>query len=134
MMPPTVANISLGADNANPGAGALDTAVKNLVAANVTVVIAAGNSTDDACAYTPADVSMTVPGAITVGTTDPFTDNVDSHSNYGACLKLFAPGMNIVSAFPDIAVPAFSTCMLVSNTPHAQSATCSGTSEAAPHV
>jgi len=126
---PAVANISLGADNQNVGAAALDTAVKNLVAANVTVVVAAGNATDDACNYTPADAQ----GVITVGATDPFTDQVDPHSNYGACLKLFAPGVNILSAEPDNNVLGQS-CMLVSSTPGARSATCSGTSEAAPHV
>jgi subtilisin family serine protease len=125
---PAVANISLGADNQNAGAAALDTAVKNLVAANVTVVVAAGNAMDDACNYTPADAQ----GVITVGATDPNTDTVDPNSNFGTCIKLFAPGVNILSAEPDAALGP--KCTLVSNTPGARSATCSGSSEAAPHV
>ena len=127
---PAVANISLGVDDSLINTSSLTMAVTSLIAKGVTVVVAAGNDDDNACAYTPANVT----GAITVGTTDPNTDTRDPQSNFGTCVKLFAPGMNIVSAFPDIAVPASSTCTIVSTTPHAQSAMCSGSSEAAPHV
>jgi subtilisin family serine protease len=127
---PAVANISLGGDTTNTGAGALTTAVENLVSAGVTVVVAAGNDASDACGEAPANA----PNAITVGSLDPTDDTQDPNSNYGTCLKLFAPGVNIVSAFPDILRPPTSTCTMVSTTPQSQSTQCSGTSEAAPHV
>jgi subtilisin family serine protease len=127
---PAVVNISLGADDSAPNASALNTAVTNLIAKGVTVVVAAGNDGDNACGYTPANVTA----AITVGTTDPNTDQRDPNSNVGSCVKLFAPGVNIVSAFPNIALPPLSTCTILSTAAHAGSAKCTGSSEAAPHV
>ena len=127
---PAVANISLGVDTDVTNTSALDMAVTNLIASGVTVAVAAGNGMEDACASSPGRVST----AITVATTDPLSDQQDPQSNFGPCVKLFAPGVNIVSAFPDIPIPASSSCILVSNAPHASSAMCSGSSEAAPHV
>jgi subtilisin family serine protease len=77
----------------------LDYAVTNMVAAGVTVVVAAGNDGQDACNYTPAHAS----GTITVGATDR-TDMRASQatpfwaSNYGPCVDIFAPGKDIWSA------------------------------------
>jgi hypothetical protein len=87
---PAVANMSLG----GPGSAALDTAVRNSIAAGVTFVAAAGNSSVNACAMSPARV----PAALTVGATDR-ADARASFSNYGDCLDLFAPGVNILSAY-----------------------------------
>jgi subtilisin family serine protease len=90
---PAVANMSLGG-SASPSE---DLAVQNAIAAGVTFVVAAGNNGSDACNYSPARV----PQAITVGNIDPTTDTLHSAqpepSNYGSCLKLFAPGVNILS-------------------------------------
>ncbi len=138
---PAVANISLAVD-ISP---AVNSAVTNLVstggvtstrggigvrhAKGVTVVVAAGDYTDTACAYSPAGV----PTAITVGSVDPTSDTIDPSSNYGTCVKLFAPGINIISAFPD-GIAIIPKCTLLSTTPHRRSAMCSGTSPAAPHV
>lgn len=108
---PAVANMSLG----GPASAALDTAVTNSIASGVTYAVAAGNSGADACGFSPADV----PTAITVGATDPTNDTEAGFSNFGACVKLFGPGVNILSAgiASDIATNVLS-----------------GTSQATPHV
>lgn len=87
---PAVANMSLGGD----ASAALDLAIRNAVAAGVVNVVAAGNSSRDACLESPARE----PQAITVGATGD-ADALTSFSNYGSCLDLFAPGLNILSAF-----------------------------------
>lgn len=84
-----VVNMSLGGG----ASAALDAAVNNLISAGVTVVVAAGNSTKDACNFSPARV----PNAVTVGATTN-TDAMASYSNFGRCLDLFAPGSAIVSS------------------------------------
>jgi subtilisin family serine protease len=107
---PAVANLSLGG-----GTSALvDEAVQRTVADGVTVVVAAGNESADACSSSPARVAA----AITVGATRE-DDERASFSNFGSCLDLFAPGSDIVSAYPE--------------SPTAQ-AVFSGTSAAAPHA
>jgi subtilisin family serine protease len=107
---PAVANMSLGG-GASP---ALDTAVQGAIDAGVTMVVAAGNSSDNACNYSPARA----PNAITVGATTN-ADARASYSNYGTCLDIFAPGSNITSAWY-----TSSTATNVLN----------GTSMATPHV
>jgi subtilisin family serine protease len=109
---PAVANMSITADIPST---AFDTMVTNLVNAGVTVTLAAGNNNMDACGVSPART----PAAITVGSTDPATDARANDSNFGTCLDLFAPGVNILSAgiANDTATSIFS-----------------GTSQAAPHV
>jgi subtilisin family serine protease len=108
---PAVANMSLGGA-ANP---ALDQAVANSIKnAGVTYVIAAGNSNLDACTVSPARA----PTAITVGASD-ISDARASFSNFGRCLDLFAPGVNITSSW---------------NTGNSATMVLSGTSMATPHV
>ena len=85
-----VANMSLGG-SAN---SAIDLAVTNLTNAGVTVVVAAGNSNVDACTSSPARV----PSAITVAASDS-SDNLASFSNYGSCVDIVAPGVNIKGAW-----------------------------------
>ncbi len=105
-----VANMSLGGGYS----AAVNAAVQGVIDDGVTMVVAAGNSNADACNASPASA----PAALTVGATDS-DDRRASFSNYGACVDLFAPGVDIVSA--DAA----------SDT---ATATHSGTSMAAPHV
>ncbi|WP_163988721.1 S8 family serine peptidase [Pyxidicoccus caerfyrddinensis] len=105
---PAVANISV----TSPSYAALDDAVRNSIAAGVVYVVAAGNSNQDACNYSPGRV----PAVITVGATDD-TDARASFSNFGTCVDLFAPGMWVDSAALD------GTHVFMS-----------GTSQAAPHV
>ena len=107
---PAVANMSLGG-GANTS---VDAAVANLTNAGVTVAVAAGNNTSDACGFSPARA----PSAITVGSTTS-TDAASSFTNWGTCLDIFAPGSSITSAW---------------NTGTTATNTISGTSMASPHV
>ena len=107
---PMVANMSLQ--------GPLDTAenaaITSSIAAGVTYVVAAGNYQTDACYITPASAR----DAITVGATD-INDAMASFSDYGTCVEIFAPGVNIYSAWYG-SDAAYNTL--------------SGTSQATPHV
>ena len=107
---PSVANLSLGGG----GSLALDTAVRNSIAAGITHVVAAGNNSADACNYSPSRVSE----ALTIGSATS-SDARSWFSNYGACVDLFAPGTSIKSAW------------IGSNS---ATSTISGTSMASPHV
>jgi subtilisin family serine protease len=107
---PAVANMSLGGGFNQ----AINDAVTNSIASGVTYAIAAGNSSDNACSYSPAST----PNALTVGATDS-TDTRASFSNYGTCVDVFAPGYSITSAW------------IGSDT---ATNTISGTSMATPHV
>jgi subtilisin family serine protease len=107
---PAVANMSLGG---SPNRS-VDRAVQGLVKDGVSVAVAAGNDNRDACSSSPAKVST----VLTVGATTE-NDSRASFSNFGSCLDLFAPGVNITSAW---------------NTGATGSNTISGTSMAAPHV
>lgn len=76
-----------------PASNALDAAVRSLIEAGLTVVVAAGNNNVDACGSSPSRIAE----AITVGASTR-NDNRASYSNFGACLDLFAPGDQIESA------------------------------------
>ncbi|MGA5304853.1 S8 family peptidase [Nucisporomicrobium flavum] len=112
---PAVANMSLGggADTA------LDNAVSRSIASGVSYSIAAGNGLFgiialDACTQSPARV----PTAITVSAVDN-ADRKPSWPNRGTCVDVFAPGINITSAW---------------GTGDTATNTISGTSMATPHV
>lgn len=107
---PSVANMSLGGGFSQ----AINDAVGSSLAQGVAYSLSAGNENSNACDVSPAST----PGALTVGATD-ITDTRAYFSNYGTCLDLFAPGVNITSTY------------IGSNT---ATAVFSGTSMAAPHV
>ncbi|KAB8304118.1 hypothetical protein EYC80_003538 [Monilinia laxa] len=73
---------------------ATNSAVKSAVDAGITVVVAAGNDNSDARNHSPASE----PDAVTAGATDS-NDNRASFSNYGPVLDIFAPGVNVLSAW-----------------------------------
>jgi subtilisin family serine protease len=108
---PAVANMSLGAQGTN---ASLETAVRNSISSGVVYAIASGNSSADACNFTPART----PEAITVNSIDR-NDARSSFSNFGTCTDVFAPGRDITSAW---------------NTNDTATNTISGTSMATPHV
>jgi len=107
---PAVANMSLGGGVST----ALDNSINNLIAAGVTIVVAAGNENQNACNVSPARV----PDALTLGSTTS-TDARSSFSNWGTCVDLFAPGSSIQSAW---------------YTSDTATNTISGTSMASPHA
>ncbi|MFZ3494672.1 S8 family peptidase [Streptomyces sp. 5.8] len=72
----------------------LDKAIEAAADQNIVVVVAhAGNTNQDACQTSPARA----PKAITVGATDP-NDLKATSSNYGKCVDILAPGVDILSA------------------------------------
>ena len=107
---PAVVNMSIGGGAYGP----VDAAVNSLVAAGIVAAVAAGNSNTDACNSSPAAAAS----AITVAA----STNADARayfSNYGSCVDIFAPGLDIIS--DNAFAPGSSTKM-------------SGTSMASPHV
>ncbi|MEU1885986.1 S8 family peptidase [Micromonospora rifamycinica] len=72
---------------------ALNTAVANAVSDGIVITTPAGDATHDACLDSPGSV----PAVITVASIQS-NDTRPSHSNFGPCVDLFAPGVNIVSA------------------------------------
>jgi subtilisin family serine protease len=112
---PAVANMSLGGGVDTT----LDNAVTNSIASGITYGVAAGNGNaagiaQDACSGSPSRVAA----AITVSATDS-SDTKASWANYGTCVDIFAPGVNITSSW-------------YTNTTATN--TISGTSMATPHV
>jgi subtilisin family serine protease len=107
---PSVANMSLGGGYNQ----AVNDAVTNSINEGVTYAVAAGNNAGLACNTTPAST----PLALTVGATD-INDNRAGFSNYGACVDVFDPGVNIKS---------------LGKTSTTATAIMSGTSMASPHV
>jgi hypothetical protein len=105
---PAVVNLSL-TGNFNRAENDM---VKALVAEGVTVVAAAGNANENACFDSPGSA----PKAITVAASDS-GDERAAFSNYGNCVDLYAPGVDVVS----VSAAGGSTRM-------------SGTSMASPHV
>ncbi|WKX70168.1 S8 family peptidase [Streptomyces sp. XD-27] len=87
---PAVANLSLG----GPYSAAMNRALEGLAAAGVFPVVAAGNENSDACATSPASS----PGALTVAATDQ-KDRKAPFSNWGRCVDINAPGVDIRSAY-----------------------------------
>ncbi|MBC7895248.1 MAG: S8 family peptidase [Cytophagaceae bacterium] len=107
---PAVANMSLGGSLNT----AVNTATAGLVSAGVFTAVASGNSSANACSFSPAST----PTATTVNAST-ITDARASFSNFGTCTDIFAPGQSITSAW------------IGSNT---AISTISGTSMASPHV
>ena len=105
---PAVMNLSLGGNKSS----ILDLFVKQATLDGIVVVVAAGNSSQDACNYSPSQE----PSAITVGAST-ILDTVASFSNIGSCVDMYAPGQSITSTWLD-----------------GRSAIKSGTSMASPHV
>lgn len=86
---PAVANMSLGG-GVSP---ALDEALCRSLAAGISHAVAAGNERADACDGSPSRVLQ----AVGTGATSR-NDRRANFSNRGACVDVFAPGVDIISA------------------------------------
>jgi subtilisin family serine protease len=86
---PSVVNISIGVG----GRELLDRAVLALIRSGAVVVTSAGNFNTDACDFSPARVAE----VLSVGILDS-RDRRSRDSNYGDCVDVFAPGVNVRSA------------------------------------
>ncbi|VVT43784.1 uncharacterized protein SAPINGB_P000144 [Magnusiomyces paraingens] len=106
----STANMSLGGGKSP----SLDLAVNAAVKAGIHFAVAAGNDNADACNYSPAAAA----DAVTVGASD-ISDVRAYFSNYGKCVDIFGPGVNIQSTYIGSKYAV---------------ATLSGTSMASPHV
>ncbi|MER5772487.1 S8 family peptidase [Streptomyces sp. NPDC001985] len=105
---PAVANASLGGGYS----AALNNAATALAGSGVHTTVAAGNNNRDACGYSPASAA----GALSIAASDS-SDNKAGFSNYGQCVDLYGPGVNILSTRSG-----------------GGTTTMNGTSMAAPHV
>lgn len=103
-----VANMSLGGSYSS----SVNSAATNLSSHGVFLAVAAGNSSADACNYSPSSASGTVTVAASTS-----SDARASYSNYGGCVDLYAPGSSITSTWINSGTN-----------------TISGTSMATPHV
>jgi serine protease len=105
---PAVINMSISMNNSY-GSVALDTAFKNVIAANILPIVSGGNNSTDACAWGSRR-------GLTVGATAR-DDSIAYFSNIGKCIDLFAPGRLVNVA-----------------TVSSLTSTVNGTSFSAPHV
>lgn len=86
----STANLSLGSSKSL----AMEMAVNAAVDSGVHFAIAAGNEDEDACLSSPAGAEK----SITVGAST-FSDDRAFFSNWGTCVDVFAPGINIMSTY-----------------------------------
>lgn len=107
-----VINMSIG----GPQSVAEENALKAAVAQGIHVVVAAGNEDRDACTTSPGSSSK--DGVIVVGATTS-KDTFATFSNWGSCVSILAPGVDILSAW---------------NTGKTSTQSIQGTSMASPHV
>ena len=98
---------------------AVNSAVADCVSAGYVVVVAAGNEQSSACNFSPASEGSAITVAALSPSTDISTETRASFSNFGSCVDLHAPGVNVISA---------------SNQGDAEYSVLSGTSMAAPVV
>lgn len=117
-----VINMSVGVPR---GFEPFDRLVRHAIKVGMPVAIAAGNDGRDACNYSPSRMGNH-PGAITAAASSKddrlvrrFAGWMSRGSNFGECVTVFAPGMNIES---------------VSHQSDTGTDIMSGTSMAAPHV
>lgn len=122
--PATVINMSLGGSGAC--GSTYQAAINSAVSRGATVVVAAGNSNQDASGFRPANCSSVV----SVAASNP-SGSLSYYSNFGSTVDLTAPGGDVRVAGGGI----LSTINTGTSTPgSAGYASYQGTSMAAPHV
>lgn len=88
----SVVNMSLG----GPTSAVVNNAVKQLTQNGVHVIVAAGNSNEDACNSSPSSERS----AMSVGATTK-NNQLASFSNWGQCVDILSPGTEIKSTVPN---------------------------------
>jgi subtilisin family serine protease len=86
----SVANLSLGGSKST----ALNNAVTALSKSGVFVAVAAGNDSANACSGSPASAASVEAAAASAS-----DDTRASFSDYGSCVDVYAPGVNIKSTY-----------------------------------
>lgn len=76
----------------------INQAVEAAIGAGIHACVAAGNAGTDACSSSPASAGGSHGGAITVGAVD-IDAQPASFSNYGECVDVYAPGVDVVSSW-----------------------------------
>ena len=104
----SVANMSLGGGYSS----STNSAANSLASSGVFLAVAAGNSSANACNYSPSSAANTTTVAASTS-----SDARASYSNYGSCVDLYGPGSSITSTWLN-----------------GGTNTISGTSMATPHV
>ena len=93
---PSIATMSLGGASLPYPESALDKAISSAITGGLHFTIAAGNENANAIATSPADVVT----ANTIGAVDSNNNNEKaSFSNWGDLIDVWAPGVNILSAW-----------------------------------
>lgn len=90
----SIINMSLGGGKSLALNRAVEACVEN--DQHFYIVVAAGNEDNDACGTSPASVST----ILTVMASD-VSDNRAWFSNWGRCANVYAPGVDVLSTFPD---------------------------------
>lgn len=90
---PSIATMSLGGPAVDKS---LNTAIEKAIAGGLHFTVAAGNDNRPADGTSPANVE----GANTIGAVDANNQKA-SFSNYGGLIDVWAPGVNILSAWID---------------------------------
>lgn len=110
---PAVANMSLGGGASQ----LLDDAVRSAAGKGILFAIAAGNESANACNTSPARVGGGSTAGVLVTAASDASNVEPSFSNFGSCVDIWAPGVNVTSL-----KPGGGTALM------------SGTSMASPHV
>ena len=76
-----------------PNSSLIDETVLLAIKSGVPVVVAAGNSNEDACSQSPCNTAQ----ALSVGACND-SDERARFSNFGKCVNIFAPGVGILCA------------------------------------
>jgi aqualysin 1 len=96
---PAVANMSLTTSTAEGPSRAFDEAVIDSAKSGVFYSVAAGNYHKDACNYSPARAGKGKNNGIVTTAATKESNEEASFSNFGSCVDLWAPGVNILSTW-----------------------------------
>lgn len=91
----SIMSMSWGLDSVSQ---AIQSAITLAVQQGIHVSVAAGNAARDACETSPSAAGGATGGAVSVGSVG-IDDQISAFSNNGACVDIYAPGEDILSAW-----------------------------------